>query len=61
MTVDTVRVTGFYKYPAEHWIHMRTTNSIESTCSRTTSDQGHQGAGLRAAGIVMAYKVINAA
>jgi putative transposase len=21
----------FYKYPAEHWIHLRTTNPIEST------------------------------
>jgi transposase-like protein len=21
----------FYRYPAEHWIHLRTTNPIEST------------------------------
>jgi transposase-like protein len=21
----------FYKYPAEHWVHLRTTNPIEST------------------------------
>ena len=34
----------FYKYPAEHWIHLRTTNPIESdVCDRAVADQGHQG------------------
>jgi putative transposase len=23
---------AFYDYPAEHWVHLRTTNPIESTC-----------------------------
>ena len=34
----------FYKYPAEHWIHLRTTNPIESTFAtvrlRTTVTKG---------------------
>jgi transposase-like protein len=30
--VDDLDVlTAFYDYPAEHWIHLRTTNPIEST------------------------------
>ena len=34
----------FYKYPAEHWIHLRTTNPIEvDLCHRAAADQGHQG------------------
>ena len=33
----------FYKYPAEHWIHLRTTNPIESDfCHRAVADEGHQ-------------------
>ena len=52
----------FYKYPAEHWVHLRTTNPIESTfatvCLRTKVTKGP---GSRAAGIAMAYKLIDAA
>ena len=36
----------FYHYPAEHWIHLRTTNPIESTFATVREEQGHQGAGL---------------
>lgn len=28
---DADVLLGFYHYPAEHWIHLRTTNPIEST------------------------------
>jgi transposase-like protein len=52
----------FYKYPAEHWIHPRTTNPIESTFAtvrlRTKVTKGPDS---RAAGIAMAYKLIDAA
>lgn len=24
---------AFYNFPAEHWVHLRTTNPIESTCA----------------------------
>jgi FtsP/CotA-like multicopper oxidase with cupredoxin domain len=27
----TEELLGFHEYPAEHWIHLRTTNPIEST------------------------------
>jgi putative transposase len=27
---DWERMVGFYHYPKEHWIHLRTTNPIES-------------------------------
>jgi transposase-like protein len=31
ITDDLDTLLEFYKYPAEHWIHLRTTNPIEST------------------------------
>lgn len=47
----------FYKYPAEHWIHLRTTNPIESTfASIRLRTEVTKGPGSRAAGIAMAYK-----
>jgi putative transposase len=52
----------FYKYPAEHWIHLRTTNPIESTFATVRlRTKVTKGPGLCAAGITMAYKLIDAA
>jgi putative transposase len=52
----------FYKYPAEHWIHLRTTNPIESTFATVRLRQRvTKGPGSRVAGIAMAYKLIDAA
>jgi putative transposase len=31
ITDDLAELLGFYDFPAEHWIHLRTTNPIEST------------------------------
>jgi transposase-like protein len=31
ITDDLDVLLAFYDYPAEHWIHLRTTNPIEST------------------------------
>ena len=31
ITADEEQLLAFYDYPAEHWIHLRTTNPIEST------------------------------
>ncbi len=31
LTKDKDQLLAFYSYPAEHWQHIRTTNSIEST------------------------------
>jgi putative transposase len=52
----------FYKYPAEHWIHLHTTNPIESTFATVRlRTKVTKGPGSRAAGIAMAYKLIDAA
>jgi putative transposase len=52
----------FYRYPAEHWIHLRTTNPIESTFATVRlRARVTKGPGSRAAGIAMAYKLIEAA
>lgn len=48
----------FYDFPAEHWIHLRTTNPIESTFStvrlRTVRTKG---CGSRVATLMMVYKL----
>ena len=50
------------KYPAEHWIHLRTTNPIESTFATVRlRTKVTKGPGSRAAGLAMAYKLIEAA
>jgi Transposase, Mutator family len=46
---------AFYDYPAEHWIHLRTTNPIESTFATVRLRQRiTKGPGSRAAGVAMA-------
>ena len=58
--VDTL--LEFYKYPAEHWVHLRTTNPIESTFATVRlRTKVTKGPGSRAAGLAMAYKLIEAA
>jgi transposase-like protein len=59
---DTDVLLEFYKYPAEYWIHLRTTNPIESTFATVRlRTKVTKGPGSRAAGIAMAYKLIDAA
>jgi putative transposase len=51
------RAARVYDYPAEHWIHLRTTNPIESTFATIWLRQRvTKGAGSRAAGIAMALQ-----
>lgn len=53
---------AFYDYPAEHWIHLRTTNPIESTFSTVRlRTRVTRGAGSRLAALAMAYKLLDAA
>ena len=53
---------AFYDYPAEHWIHLRTTNPIESTFSTVRlRTRVTRGAGSRQAALAMAYKLLDAA
>ncbi len=52
----------FYDYPAEHWVHLRTTNPIESTFATVRLRQRvTKGPGSRAAGVAMAFKLIESA
>jgi transposase-like protein len=53
---------AFYDYPAEHWIHLRTTNPIESTFATVRlRTRVTKGPGNRAAGVAMAFKLIESA
>ena len=49
---------AFYAFPAEHWIHIRTTNPIESTFATIRHRQRQtKGCGSRAATLAMVYKL----
>ena len=51
-----------FEFPAEHWIHLRTTNVIESTFATVKlRTRKTKGAGSRSAGLAMAYKLLDAA
>jgi len=51
-----------FDYPAEHWLHLRTTNPIESTFATVKLRQRvTKGAGSRNAGLAMAFKLLLAA
>lgn len=52
----------FYRYPVEHWVHLRTTNPIESTFATVRlRTKVTKGPGSRTAGLAMSYKLIDAA
>jgi len=62
ITDDEDELLAFYDYPAEHWIHLRTTNPIESTFATVRHrTKVTKGPGSKAAGIAMAFKLIQAA
>jgi transposase-like protein len=62
ITDDLDVLLEFYNYPAEHWVHLRTTNPIESTFATVRLRQRvTKGPGSRAAGIAMAFKLIESA
>ena len=52
---------AFFDYPTQHWIHLRTTNPIESTFSTVRHRTKVKGPGSRAAGLAMAFQLIQAA
>ena len=59
---DAVPLLAFYDFPAEHWIHLKTTNPIESTFATVRlRTKVTKGPGSRAAGLAMAFKLIEAA
>jgi transposase-like protein len=62
ITDDLEELLTFYDYPAEHWQHLRTTNPIESTFATVRHrTKITRGPGSRAAGLAMAFKLIEAA
>src|SRR5665648_293292 len=62
ITDDVEELLAFYDYPAEHWVHLRTTNPIESTFATVRHrTKVTKGPGSKAAGIAMAFKLIEAA
>lgn len=62
ITHDLDVLLTFYDLPAEHWKHLRTTNAIESTFATVRLRQRvTKGPGCRAAGVAMAFKLMEAA
>src|SRR5712692_6046772 len=62
ITDDLDVLLAFYDYPAEYWIHLRTTNPIESTFATVRLRQRvTKSPGSRAAGVAMAFKLIESA
>jgi transposase-like protein len=59
---DEEALLAFYDFPAEHWVHLRTTNPIESTFApvRARTDVT-KGPGSRQAGLAMIFKLMEAA
>ena len=59
---DRALLLAHYDFPAEHWVHLRTTNTIESTFATVRlRTKKTKGSGSRTAGLAMAYKLLEAA
>ena len=59
---DREALLTFYDFPAAHWVHLRTANPIESTFATVRlRTKVTKGAGTRHRGLVMAYKLLDAA
>lgn len=59
LTKDQEQLLTFFDYPAAHWLHLRTTNAIESTFSTVKArTRVTKGAGSRQAGLAMAFKLL---
>jgi putative transposase len=62
ITDDSEELLAFYDFPAEHWIHLRTTNPIESTFSTVKlRTKVTRGAGSPAAALAMVFKLAESA
>jgi transposase-like protein len=62
ITGDQDELLAFYDFPAEHWIHLRTTNPIESTFSSVKlRTKVTRGAGSPAAALAMVFKLVESA
>jgi putative transposase len=62
VTDDAEALLCFYDFPAEHWVHLKTSNPIESTFSPVRArTRVTKGPGSKAAGLAMAFKLLEAA
>ncbi len=62
LTKDINTLFTFMDYPAAHWLHLRTTNAIESTFATVKArTRATKGAGSRDAGLAMAFKLLTQA
>lgn len=59
---DRDALLAFYDFPAEHWIHLRTTNPIESSFATVRlRTKKAKGSGSRVACLTMVYKLMQSA
>lgn len=62
ITDDEDELLAFFDFPAEHWVHLRTTNPIESTFATVRlRTKVTKGAGSRGAALAMVFKLIESA
>ncbi|WP_344634492.1 IS256 family transposase [Kitasatospora cystarginea] len=62
ITDDQEELLAFYGFPADHWVHLRTTNPIESTFSTVKlRTKVTRGAGDPAAVLTMVFKLVESA
>ena len=62
LTKDIDTLFTFMDYPAAHWLHLRTTNAIESAFATVKArTRTTKGAGSRDAGLAMAFKLLTQA
>jgi transposase-like protein len=62
ITDDRDELLAFYGFPAEHWVHLRITNPIESTFTTVKlRTKGTRGAGSLAVALAMVLKLFESA
>jgi putative transposase len=62
ITDDAEKLLTFFDFPAQHWLHLKTSNPIESTFSSVRlRTRVTKGPGSKAAGLAMAFKLLEAA
>ena len=62
LTKDREELLTFYDFPALHWLHIRTTNPIESTFATVRlRTEKTKGTGTRMACLTMVFKLMESA
>ncbi len=62
LTKDRDELLTFYDFPAEHWLHLRTTNVIESVFATVRlRTEKTKGSGTRVACLTMVFKLMESA